>query len=215
MLTLYNYYRSSAAYRVRIALALKKISYEYQAIHLLQNGGEQFLPEYRQLNPQCLVPTLQEGNTVLTQSLAIIEYLEEKYPTPALLPANLTDKAWVRSIAYAISCDIHPLNNLRVLKYLQNTLQISDEQKTDWMHHWINLGFAAIERMLSQGKTGKCCLGDTPTLADIVLVPQVYNAERFKCPLDDYPRIKAVSAYCRTLSAFINAQPENQPDFVC
>jgi len=210
--TLYGYYRSSAAYRTRIALNLKGLSHEKHSIHLRK--GDQFLADYAKLNPQRQVPTLiDEDDSVLIQSPAILEYLEETCPEPPLLPQGAAARARVRAIAMAIGCDIHPLNNLRVLTYLRGNLELAEERVTDWIHNWIGLGFQAIEQMLSDSKaTGDYCHGDTPTLADIYLAPQVYGAERFNCPLDAYPTIARVHANASKLAAFIDAYPDTQPD---
>lgn len=209
---LYSYYRSSAAYRVRIALNLKQLPYETVGVHLLKNGGEQKQPAYSAKNPQKLVPALEDNGQVFTQSLAIIEYLDEAYPAQPLLPAAATECARVRAIAQLIACDIHPLNNLRVLGYLQNQLGADETAKTEWYRHWIQEGFAALETLLQSEQTGRFCHGDTPTLADCCLVPQVYNARRFQVDLSPYPTIVRIVAECEALPAFQAAAPENQPD---
>lgn len=214
---LYSYFRSSASYRVRIALNLKGLPYETVPVHLLKNGGEQFAPAYRQLNPDALVPALiaesADGAAVLTQSLAIIEYLEEIHPEPRLLPQNALDRAYVRSIALSIACDIHPLNNLRVLKYLVRTLKVDEDSKNAWYRHWCEQGLAAIETTLAKDKrVGKFCYGDTPTLADCCLVPQVANAQRLNCDLSQMPTIMRINEACVALDAFANAAPAKQPD---
>lgn len=209
---LYSYYRSSAAYRVRIALNLKQLPYETVGVHLLKNGGEQKQPEYSAKNPQKLVPALEDNGQVLTQSLAMIDYLEEIYPTYALLPADAVGRARVRAMAQLIACDIHPLNNLRVLQYLQNQLGVADEAKTEWYCHWVKEGFAALETLLKSEQTGRFCHGDTPTLADCCLIPQVYNARRFQVDLSPYPTISRIVTECEALPAFQAAAPENQPD---
>ena len=209
---LYSYYRSSAAYRVRIALNLKQLPYETVGVHLLKNGGEQKQSAYRAKNPQKLVPALEDNEQVFTQSLAIIEYLDEAYPTQPLLPAAATERARVRAMAQLIACDIHPLNNLRVLGYLQNQLGADETAKTEWYRHWIQEGFAALETLLQSEQTGRFCHGDTPTLADCCLVPQVYNARRFQVDLSPYPTIVRIVAECGALPAFQTAAPENQPD---
>ncbi|HNG66436.1 MAG TPA: maleylacetoacetate isomerase, partial [Thauera aminoaromatica] len=181
---LYTYFRSSAAYRVRIALNLKGLDYEAVPVHLVRGGGEHRQPAYLGLNPAGLVPALEDQGQVLTQSLAIIEYLEESHPQPALLPAAPLDRARVRAIAQAIACDIHPVNNLRVLQYLTRELDASEEQKNAWYRHWIGVGLQAVEAMLAgDARTGAFCHGDTPGLADCCLVPQVFNARRFGCEL--------------------------------
>jgi maleylacetoacetate isomerase len=210
-LILYSYFRSSAAYRVRIALNLKNIDYEIRPIHLLKNGGEQFKADYLVLNPQGRVPVLVVQNTVLTQSSAIVEYLEEVYPLPALLPSNSLDRAYVRSLAQIIACDIHPLNNLRVMNYLKETLKSEIQQ--DWRNHWILDGFNAVELMLQKSNTrGRFCFGDTPGMADVFLIPQVYNALRFECELKTFPLISSIYQNCMQETAFFKAAPENQPD---
>jgi maleylpyruvate isomerase len=214
MIQLYNYFRSSASYRVRIALELKGLSFDYIPIHLTRDGGEQFKAEYRKLNPDALVPTfISDDGHNLTQSLAIIEYLEEIRPEPALLPGSPAERAYVRSLALQIACEIHPLNNLRVLNYLTGDLSLSAEQKASWYAHWIDTGFASIEQKLNDDKmTGALCFRDGPTLADICLVPQVFNAERMKVPLDRYPTIMRITTAARQLEAFARAEPSIQPD---
>jgi maleylpyruvate isomerase len=206
---LYDYFRSSAAFRVRIALNLKGLAYERRFIHLRK--GDQRAPEYRGKNPQGLVPTLEVGGRHLTQSLAIIEYLEERHSHPALLPAGAEDRAWVRSIALAIACDIHPIDNLRVLQYLAKKLDVAEPARDDWYRHWIREGFEAIEAQLA-GRSGRHCFGDTPTLADVCLVPQVFNSQRLSLDLAPYPRIRAIHESCMALPAFADAQPSRQPD---
>ncbi len=206
MLQLYDYFRSTASYRVRIALHLKRLAYDKVEIHLVNNGGEQHQPSYLALNPQGLVPCLIDGDSKITQSLAILEYLEETYPTPALLPTDNKARAYVRALSQLIACDIHPLNNLRVLQYLTGELDCSEQQKQAWYQHWIAIGFTAFEQSLQQhGYHGSCCYGDAPTFADLLLVPQVYNANRFQCDLSAYPTIQAINAYCLSLPAFANA----------
>jgi maleylpyruvate isomerase len=207
---LHDYFRSSAAYRVRIALELKGLSAGRRFVHLRK--GEQRDPAYLAVNAQGLVPTLEIGDRKLTQSLAILEYLDEKHPQPPFLPVGLEDRAWVRAVALAIACDIHPLNNLRVLKYLGRELSIEEPQRDTWYRHWVTEGFAAIEKQLAQRASGKLCFGDTPTLADICLVPQVANARRLNVDLAPYPRIAAIDAACGALPAFEAARPERQPD---
>jgi maleylpyruvate isomerase len=207
---LYDYFRSSAAYRVRIALNLKGLAATGRSIHLRK--GEQRAKDYLEVNPQGLVPTLVVDGARLTQSLAIIEYLEEKHPSPPLLPKNAEDRAWVRAIALAIACDIHPLNNTRVLKYLERELQVDEAHRDDWYRHWVRQGFEAIESQLAARGTGAFCFGDAPTLADVCLVPQVANAGRVKLPMEPYPRIRAVNSACLALPAFDRARPEVHPD---
>jgi maleylpyruvate isomerase len=208
---LFGYYRSSAAYRVRIALNLKGLEVDHRFVHLRK--GEQSAPEYGALNPQGLVPMVIDGPQVLTQSLAIIEYLEETHPEPALLPKEPIERARVRAIAQAIACDIHPLNNLRVLRYLVGPLKVSDEAKNEWYRHWVVEGLTALERSLTPAAgTGTFCHGDKPTLADICLVPQVYNAERADVDLSPFPRITKIVTACRELRAFQDADPAKQAD---
>jgi maleylacetoacetate isomerase len=213
VMKLYNYFRSSASFRVRIALALKGLDYEYASVHLVKGGGEQFAAEFRAMNPAALVPVLDDDGIVVTQSLAIIEYLDETRPQPPLLPADAAGRARVRAIALAIACEIHPLNNLRVLGYLSKTLSVSDEQRNTWYRHWVETGLATVEAVLAgDAHTGLCCHGDTPTLADICLVPQIFNAQRFKARLDHVPTVMRIHEHCLTLPAFAKAVPALQPD---
>ena len=210
---LHNYFRSSASFRVRIALALKDVDYEYASVHLLKGGGEQFAAGFKAMNPAALVPVLDDAGTILTQSLAIIEYLDETRPQPPLLPADVVDRARVRAIALAIACEIHPLNNLRVLGYLSKTLGVSAEQRSAWYRHWVETGLEAVEAMLAgDPRTGACCHGDVPTLADICLVPQIFNAQRFEARLDHVPTVMRIHAHCLTLPAFARSVPALQPD---
>lgn len=210
---LYSYFRSSASFRVRIALNLKSLAYDYLPIHLLRSGGEQLAPEYRELNPDALVPTLVDGDAVLQQSLAIIEYLEETHPAPPVLPRDPVDRAYVRAVALQIACEIHPLNNLRVLKYLKHELDVSEEAKNAWYHHWIEQGFETLEaRLANDSRTGKFVFGDTPTLADICIVPQVFNAQRFNVDTQRYPTIQRIHDLAMQLDAFARAAPGQQPD---
>ncbi|NUX98845.1 maleylacetoacetate isomerase [Paraburkholderia youngii] len=216
-MTLHGYFRSSASFRVRIALNLKGIPYHQAPVHLVRNGGEQLLAAYRAINPDGLVPSLvcDDGatSTVLTQSLAIIEYLEELYPTPALLPPSSLDRAFVRSIALQIACEIHPIANLRVQKYLRSEVGASEAQKEAWYRHWIDLGFAALEtRFSSDSRVGSFVFGDKPSLADVCLVPQVWNARRFEIPLHSYPSIARIADHAMTHPAFAAAEPSKQPD---
>lgn len=207
---LYSYFRSSAAYRVRIALNLKAVSYETVPIHLQKDGGRHRSAEYRAINPHARVPALiLPGGEVLTQSLAIIDYLDETYPQPPLLPADPITRAQVRAIAQIVACDIHPLNNLGTLQYLKRTLGQEQAMIDTWYHHWVLRGFEAIETMI---KPGPYSFGAQVSLADVCLVPQVYNARRLKVPLDAFPKIVAVDAACLALPAFDKARPENQPD---
>jgi len=213
MLRLYTYFRSSAAYRVRIALNLKGLDYQAIPVHLLKDGGQQLQPDYRALNPAALVPTLQDAALTLTQSLAILEYLEETRPQPPLLPADAAGRARVRALALTVACDIHPLNNLRVLRYLEHTLKIGADARQEWYRHWIMDGMTALETHLSADPaTGLFCHGDTPTIADCCLIPQVYNAERFGIDLTLYPTVRRIAAHCATLPAFSAAHPGRQAD---
>ena len=206
---LYSYFRSSAAFRVRIALNLKAVHYEQVPVNLRE--GAQCEPSYKRLNPHGLVPALSTDDGVLSQSLAIIEWLEDKYPEPALFPYSDWLKAKVRAMTHSIACDIHPLDNLRVLTYLKSDLGVSEDQSTAWYHYWIHQGFQALEQ---QVEAKPYCLGHFPTLADICLIPQVYNARRFQMDLSAYPRIVSIWKHCMTLDAFADAAPENQPDAV-
>ncbi|WP_428311417.1 maleylacetoacetate isomerase [Hydrocarboniphaga sp.] len=210
---LYDYYRSSAAFRVRIALNIKGLPYEQRPLHLTRDGGDQHREAYRAINPQGLVPALADDGELYTQSLAIIEYLEDKHPQPPILPWHPNDRAYVRAIALQIACDIHPLNNLRVLDQLRLQFNIDDAQRLAWMHHWLHAGFAALERRLAgDPHTGRYCFGENVTIADIFLVPQVYNARRFELPLAAYPTIVRIADEASKLDAFRRAVPENQPD---
>ena len=206
---LYDYYRSSSCYRVRIALNLKHMKYETLAVHLIHEGGEQHKPAYCALNPQGLVPTLDENGHILTQSLAIIEYLNEISPTPALLPLNPLGRAQVRSLAMIIACDIHPLNNLRVLQQLREQFQATEHQVLDWYQHWIKIGLDAIEsQLIKLPRKHPVCYGHELSLADVCLIPQVYNAKRFNFSLAAYPLISDINDYCLTQPAFIQAAPK-------
>jgi len=214
-LVLYSYWRSSAAYRVRIALNLKGLSYETRPVHLVRDGGEQHAEGYRMLNPQELIPCLLDGDRVVTQSLAIMEYLDEMHPEQetALLPVDARSRAQVRALAMAVTCDIHPLGNLRVLQQLEAQFGASEEQRAAWSRYWIASGFKAIEAMLTESAaTGRYCHGETPSMADACLVPQVYNALRWKLSMDDYPIIWRIYQACNELDAFRLAAPEAQPD---
>lgn len=211
MLRLYSYYRSSAAYRVRIALQLKGLDWNYVPVNLLK--GEQHSGGYRAVNPQALVPAIEVDGHALTQSLAIIEWLEERYPNPPLLPPEPLLRARVRALAYQVAMDIHPLNNLRVVNYLKEQMNLDESQKLQWYRHWIAEGFQAVEQSLRRAGCDGCfCLGETATLADICLVPQVYNALRFDCDLSSYPLIHSVWEHCSSLAPFQRAAPESQPD---
>ncbi|MCQ4308974.1 maleylacetoacetate isomerase [Pseudomonas stutzeri] len=210
-LKLYGYWRSSAAYRVRIALNLKGLAYENLPVHLVQDGGQQHSADYRALNPQGLVPLLIDGDERIGQSLAIFEYLDEIFPLPPLLPDDPADRARVRSLALHIACDVHPLNNTRVLQYLSGTLGVDDEVKNEWVRHWITTGLASFEQGLAPFE-GRLSLGKRPGYLEACLIPQVYNARRFACDLTAYPRILEMVERCETLEAFAKAAPEVQPD---
>ena len=213
-LRLYSYWRSSAAYRVRIALNLKGLPYETVPVHLVNNGGEHHADSYRQLNPQEMVPVLRDGGRIVRQSMAIIEYLDEAYEGECkLLPTTARDRARVRALAQMVACDIHPINNLRVLQYLEREFNAPPVERERWSRHWIVEGFKAFEELLSENpSTGQFCEGDDPSLADICLVPQVYNARRWSVDLSPFPTIARIDEHCRALAAFDNARPENQPD---
>ncbi|HET6603128.1 MAG TPA: maleylacetoacetate isomerase [Xanthomonadaceae bacterium] len=212
-LKLYSYWRSSAAYRIRIALNLKGLPHEIVPVHLASGGGEQHSENFRILNPQEMVPVLVDGNRIVRQSLAILEYLEESWPDPTLLPPGSRDRARVRGIAQLIACDIHPLNNLRVLQFFENIWSVPQPERVVWVRHWIEEGFRALEMILSDNPaTGSFCEGDAPTIADVCLVPQVYNAERFGVDMTPYPTVARVNAECLKLPAFDSARPEVQAD---
>jgi len=206
---LYDYYRSTASYRVRIALNIKQIHYEKISVHLVNNGGEHRSDAYLELNPQGLVPTLDENGHVLSQSLAIIEYLNDTVPTPALLPPDPLGRAEVRSMALTIACEMHPLNNLRVLRQLRQQFQATEAQVKEWYHHWLSEGFDALEARLKKLiRKNPVCYGQDVGLADVCLVPQVYNAKRFDFSMDKYPLISEVNEYCLSLDAFAQATPQ-------
>ncbi len=208
---LYNYYRSSASYRVRIALALKGLDYDYMPVHLLKN--EQLGPAFAEISPAGLVPVLQDGDNLLTQSVAIIEYLDETYPEPSLLPGNAFKRARIRALAQDIACEIHPINNLRVLSYLVRDLKVSEDDKNRWYRHWVETGLEVIERQVSaSADAGKFCFGAEPTLADCVLVPQIHNAQRMACRLDHVPTVMRVFGECMLHDAFAKTQPSACPD---
>jgi maleylpyruvate isomerase len=213
MRKLYNYYRSSASFRVRIALNLKGLNFDYVPVHLTKGGGQQFAPAFRALNPDALIPVLDDGGQVLTQSLAIIEYLDETHPEPTLLPGTAAERAYIRAFALTIACEIHPLNNLRVLRYLVQQLGASEDSKNAWYRHWVEEGLTALEaRVVAEGRSGRHVLGDRVTMADVVLVPQVFNARRFECRLDHVPTLMRIFDHCMELPAFADAQPSRQPD---
>ena len=212
-LQLYSYWRSSAAYRVRIGLNLKGLDYALVPVHLVRDGGQQHAPGYAALNPQQLVPALRDGQRVLTQSLAILEYLEETRPQPPLLPVDAAGRARVRALAQLVACDIHPLNNLRVLQFFDRQWNVPQAERDDWVLYWMREGFAAMETMLAASPdTGRYCHGDMPGLADCCLLPQLYNARRFTLDLAPFPTLRRIEAACLQLPAFDAARPENQPD---
>lgn len=206
---LFNYFRSSASYRVRIALALKGLEYDYRPVHLVRN--EQLTESYAAISPSRLVPLLRDGEHTLVQSMAIIEYLDETHPEPPLLPADPAGRARVRALALDVACEIHPLNNLRVLRYLVHDLKVSEEDKNRWYRHWAETGLETVERQLA-AQPSRFCHGDRPTLADCVLVPQIFNAQRFECRLDHVPQVMRVFEACMALDAFSGTQPAACPD---
>ena len=208
---LHNFFNSSTSYRVRIALALKGLSYEYLPVNLRKQ--EQRSPDYVAKNPSAGVPLLIDGDTQLSQSLAIIDYLDATHPEPRLIPADTLARARVLELSHAISCDIHPVNNMRILRYLQEVLGASEEQKNAWYHHWIREGLTAVEALLARHGHGAYCFGDAPTLADCCLVPQVANAQRMGCDLSAYPRILRIAQHCNAQPAFQQAAPAQQPDY--
>ena len=214
MLALYTYWRSSAAYRIRIALNLKGLDYEARPVHLVNDGGEHLKSAYRDISPQAQLPTLVDGDVTVRQSMAILEYLEETRPEPALLPADILGRARVRELALAVGTDIHPLGNLRVLKELESSYGADAAAKAAWCRRWIGNGFDGIEALLAQGPEGRFSYGDTPTIADCCLVPQYYNAVRWELDLTPYPNIRRVVEACQVLDAFKKAAPEAQPDAV-
>ncbi|TAL85219.1 MAG: maleylacetoacetate isomerase [Rhodanobacter sp.] len=212
-LVLYDYWRSSAAYRVRIALKLKGLDFESRPVHLLRDGGQQHGAEYREMNPQELVPSLRDGDRVVTQSLAIMEYLDETHPSPALLPVDARGRARVRALGMAMACDAHPLGNLRVLNRLASQFGADEAQRAEWSRHWIVTCFNALEPMLAENAaTGRYCHGDTPGYADACLVPQCYSARRWNVPMDDFPTVQRICKACNELDAFKLAAPEAQAD---
>ena len=206
---LYNYFRSSASYRVRIALALKGLAYDYKPVHLAKN--EQFNESYAAVSAARLVPLLKDGDVMLTQSLAIMEYLDETHPQPPLLPKDPLPRARVRALALDVACEIHPLNNLRVLRYLTRDLKVSEDDKNRWYRHWVETGLETVERQLAAAPA-RYCHGDTPTLADCCLVPQIFNAQRFECRTEHVPNVMRVYATCMAHDAFLKTQPSACPD---
>jgi maleylacetoacetate isomerase len=208
---LYSYFRSSASFRVRIALALKGLPYDYVPVHLLKS--EHLKPPYDTMLPAHLVPLLKDGDALIGQSIAIIEYLDETHPQPPLLPADALGRARVRALSLDIACEIHPLNNLRVLRYLVHEMKLSEDDKTKWYRHWVGTGLETVEHQLAHSPaTGRFCHGDVPTLADVLLVPQIFNAQRMECPLDKLPTVMRVFGECMQLDAFTAAQPSACPD---
>jgi maleylacetoacetate isomerase/maleylpyruvate isomerase len=211
MLTLFTYWRSSTAYRARIALNLKGLAYEAAVVSIARR--EHRAADYLAVNPQGLVPALVEDGRVVTQSLAILEYLDERTPVPPLLPAGLHERAYVRALSHLVACEIHPLNNVRVLRYLEEELGADAPARSAWYRRWIAEGLAGFEALLARSRmAGACCFGDAPTMADVCLVPQIYNARRFDCPLDAYPLAMAIAERCARLEPFARAAPETQPD---
>ena len=212
-MTLFSYFRSSAAWRVRIVLALKRVEVDYRYIHMLKDGGQQHAADYEAVNPMKLVPVLEIEGDILTQSLAICEYLDETHPDPPLLPGSAADRAYVRAVAATIACEIHPLNNLRVLAYLSHSLGLDKPARDVWYRHWIAEGLTGVEALVARSsKAGDYCFGDAPTLADAFLVPQLANARRFACDLSPYPLLVAIDQRASRLPAFAGAAPEAQGD---
>lgn len=213
MLTLYSYFRSSAAYRVRIALNLKGLKYGIVPVHLLRDGGQHHAPAYTHRNPAELVPTLDHDSQTITQSLAILEYLEETYPVPPLMPPTALGRAHIRALCLTIACEIHPLNNLRVLNYLKGELDVSEDACNEWYQHWVQAGLHAFERLLIRNVSAeRFCYGDVPTFADCCLVPQIFNAKRLQCPLGDYPTLMRIYENCEQMEPFARAAPGSQLD---
>jgi maleylacetoacetate isomerase len=208
---LYSYFRSSASYRVRIALALKGLAYDYLPVHLVKS--EQLADAFRSRSAAALVPVLDDDGALLTQSMAIIEYLDETHPEPPLLPGDAAARARIRSIAQDIACEIHPLDNLRVLRFLVRELNVAEADKDRWYRHWVETGLEVVERRLAvDPMTGRCCHGDTPTLADCLLVPQIHNAQRMACRLEHVPTVMRVFEHCMSIDAFASTQPSACPD---
>ena len=208
---IFSYWRSSAAWRVRIALELKGIDYRIHPVHLIQDGGQQFSQAYRALRPEALVPSMRHAGFELSQSLAICEYLEATWPQPALLPANPQDAARVRSFCALIACDTHPLNNLRVLRYLEHDLGVAEATRTRWYHHWLDAALPALEARVAARATA-FAYADQPGLAECFLIPQLFNARRFEIPLEAYPALLDLEARCLALPAFLKSHPDQQPD---
>jgi maleylacetoacetate isomerase len=209
---LYSYFRSSAAYRVRIALNLKNLSYEVVPVHLLREGGQQHAPEFTSKSPAHMVPVLEDNSHMLTQSLAIMEYLEETHPNPALLPSNAVERALIRALALDIACDTHPLANLRVMQYLSTELKLDESVRTQWSKLWVMTGLGVVEKKLAARPRGDFCFGNTPSLADCCLIPQVFNARRLSCDLATLPNVSEIFERCMQLPAFQRAAPERQID---
>jgi len=210
---LYTYFRSSAAYRVRIALNIKQLEADHKFVHLVRDGGEHRKRGFHKLNPQERLPVLVDGGVPVTQSLAILEYLEEIHPNPPLLPDDVADRAWVRAIAQLIACDIHPLNNLGVLRYLETEFGADEAARRKWYQHWINQGFTALEEVLAKDpRVRTYCFGNRLTIADVCIVPQVYNANRFGVDMSAYPTLQRINDACLKLAVFAKAAPENQAD---
>jgi maleylacetoacetate isomerase len=210
---LFTYFRSSAAYRVRIALNLKGIKADPHCVHLVKDGGQQHKPEFKAVNPQGFVPALVDQGHVITQSIAIITYLDETHPNPPLLPKDALSRARVRAMSLIIACDIHPLQNQRVTKYLEKEFHADEEMRRKWLVRWITEGFTAMEKLLADGGTGKCCHGDTPTIADVLLVPQMFSARRFGVDVAPFKTLVRIDEYCQTIKAFQDAAPAKQADF--
>lgn len=211
---IYTYFRSSAAYRVRIALNLKGLKAEPHCVHLVKDGGQQHKPEFRKVNPQGFVPALVDEGHVITQSIAIIAYLDETHPNPPLLPKDALGRAQVRAMSLVIACDIHPLQNTRIMKYLENEFHADEAARKRWIAQWISEGFTALEKMVSgDAAPGKFCHGDAPTMADVLLVPQMFSARRFGVDLTAYPTLRSIDEHCQTLKAFQDAAPAKQSDF--
>ncbi|HEV7164133.1 MAG TPA: maleylacetoacetate isomerase [Gammaproteobacteria bacterium] len=211
---LFTYFRSSAAYRARIVLNLKGLKADFRFVHLVKDGGQQHTPEFKAVNPQCFIPALVDGGHTITQSLAIAEYVDEIHPEPPLLPKDPAARARVRALALVVACDIHPLTNQRILKYLEKEYALDEAQRKRWIQHWVTEGFGPLEKLLADDlATGKCCHGDTPTIADVFLVPQMFSARRFDTDLSPFPTLQRINEHCLTLKAFIDAAPDKQPDF--